>query len=59
MKEYLFSTEEVTILRNAMEDYAYHLTPGADASKNRVANHRLATALKEQFINDLRAMKGI
>ncbi len=55
-KEYMFTENEITLLRNAMADYAHHLTPRSNDGEQRKANYKLANALKNQFSDDLRKM---
>lgn len=54
-KKYQFDGTEIELLRDAMADLKHHLTPPPNASERRQHLHRVATALFEQFRDDLRS----
>jgi hypothetical protein len=56
-KEYRFTADEMIIIREALGEYKWILDPCPIASDNRKKNYKLASALHEQFANDVRTFK--
>lgn len=54
-KKYQFDENEIELLRDAMADLKYRLTPMPDGSERRQHLYHVATALFEQFRDDLRS----
>lgn len=58
MKTYSFTYLQLVVLREALADYKQHLKSGTEPTPGRQRNIDTATALHEQFKDDVRLYKG-
>lgn len=53
MKKYQFSTDEISLLVEAMAEYSHIIKPDDDSSDKRKLNYNMVRALYVQFKSDL------